>query len=250
MKLLSRVKPLCVLLFFCIPANAQQKYMDSLLLRLQEELSKLPGVKVERIEKVHGYVDLGLSVKWATCNVGADKPEDYGDYYAWGELEPSYEDGYNVSGYRFYRESYRQLTKYCYDAEQGYNGFTDNKRILDLEDDVAHVLWGDGWRMPTLDEFRELIDSCTWTWTTLNNVKGYAVRGNKPGYEERSIFLPATGGRDGTALFHVDSIGYYWSSSISPDNTNNSCDIMMGQDKLSVDISLRFDGFAVRPVFP
>ena len=81
MKLLSRVKPLCVLLFFCIPANAQQKYMDSLLLRLQEELSKLPGVKVERIEKVHGYVDLGLSVKWATCNVGADKPEDYGDYY-------------------------------------------------------------------------------------------------------------------------------------------------------------------------
>lgn len=213
------------------------------------------------------YVDLGLSVRWATCNVGAENPAEYGDYYAWGELEPYYEDGYarelpqthwkngksrgyNASSYRFYKDSYHRLTKYCYNAEQGYKGFTDNKRTLDLEDDVAHVLWGDDWRMPTLDEFQELIDSCTWTWTTFKNVKGYAVTGNKPGYEKRTIFLPATGGRDGTALFHVDSIGYYWSSSISPNSINNSCGIMMGPDKPSVDMSLRFDGFAVRPVCP
>ena len=147
----------------------------------------------------HEYVDLGLSVKWATCNVGADKPEDFGDYYAWGELVPK--ESYTWANYRFRTsgndEALVKFSKYTsmyytsvYDADKR-DYIADNKTRLDLEDDVAHVKWGGNWRLPTDDEMNELVDSCTWTWTTLNGVNGCLVTSNRSGYTDRSIFLPA-----------------------------------------------------------
>ena len=137
-------------------------------------------------ENGHQYVDLGLSVKWATCNVGTTKPEGYGDYFAWGETRSkSY---YNGSSYSYY----------------------DNPTTLPLSADAARANWGGKWRMPTIDEFEELRNNCTWKWTTQNGVNGYKVTSNSNG---NYIFLPAAGYRDLGSLYGAGDYGYYWSSS-------------------------------------
>ena len=137
-------------------------------------------------ENGHQYVDLGLSVKWATCNVGTTKPEGYGDYFAWGETRSkSY---YNGSSYSYY----------------------DNPTTLPLSADAARVNWGGKWRMPTMHELEELRSKCTWTWTTQNGVNGYKVTSNSNG---NYIFLPAAGYRDLGSLYGAGDYGHYWSSS-------------------------------------
>lgn len=156
----------------------------------------------------HKYVDLGLpsGLKWATCNVGADEPWEYGDYFAWGETEPK--STYTLSTYKWCRGSSDTMTKYCTDSSYGT---VDNKTVLDLEDDAAYVNMGAEWRMPTATEQDELMDNCTWTWTTQNGVNGYKVTGKNG----NSLFLPATGCyNNGSSLNHAGSDGYYWSSSL------------------------------------
>ncbi|MBP3353720.1 MAG: hypothetical protein J6L02_03610 [Bacteroidales bacterium] len=161
----------------------------------------------------HAYVDLGLSVKWATCNVGATSPEEYGDYFAWGETTPK--TTYDWSTYKYCNGTYDSMTKYCIDSEYGT---VDNKTTLELSDDAAHVNWGGSWRMPTKAEQDELrnTDNCIWTWTTQNGVNGYKVTSNKNG---NSIFLPAAGCRDSSDLYYAGSYGYYWSSSLNPSDS-------------------------------
>lgn len=131
-----------------------------------------------------GAVNLGLSVKWAACNVGASSPEEYGGYYAWGETEEK--SDYSWDTYKWCNGSWDSMTKYCTDS---YCRTVDNKTVLDPEDDVAHVKLGGSWRMPTLDEIEELCNECTWTSTTYNGVKGQLVTGPNG----NSIFLPAAG---------------------------------------------------------
>ncbi|MDY4512770.1 MAG: hypothetical protein SPE10_04900, partial [Paludibacteraceae bacterium] len=111
----------------------------------------------------HEYVDLGLSVKWATCNVGASKPEEYGNYYAWGETTTK--STYNWSTYKWCNGSKTTLTKY--NTSSSY-GTVDNKTVLELADDAARANWGGAWRMPTDAEWTELRENCTWTWITKN----------------------------------------------------------------------------------
>ena len=195
----------------------------------------------------YDYVDLGLSVLWATFNVGAFSPEMHGNYYAWGETEPK--SDYTWSNYKYCNGSSSTMTKYCNKSSYGDNGFIDNKTKLDSEDDVAHVLWGGSWRMPTRAEFRELKDSCTWTWTTQNGVNGCRVTSNKPGYTDRSIFFPVTGSRIDAILNDAESRGYYWSSSLENDKPGWASDLYCynGGSKNS---SSRFVGLSVRPVCP
>ena len=169
------------------------------------------------------YVDLGLSVKWATFNVGALSPEDFGAYYAWGETEPK--SSYDWSTYKWCNGSDTTMTKYCNNSDYGNNGFTDAKTTLDLEDDVAHVQWGGNWRMPTKAEQDELRTNCTWEWyssdnTEFNGVAGYKVTSKIEGYTGRFIFLPAAGSRQGpgTYLSGAGSSVFYWSSSLYTDN--------------------------------
>ena len=157
-------------------------------------------------ENGHEYVDLGLSVKWATCNVGATKPEEYGDYFAWGEVEPK--ETYNWSTYKWCNGSDDTQTKYCTNSNYGT---VDNKTVLESADDAAAVNWGGSWRMPTTEEQQELIENCTWTWTTQNGVNGYKVTSKSNG---NSIFLPAAGYRSGSSLYFAGSYGYYWSGSL------------------------------------
>ena len=160
----------------------------------------------------YDYVDLGLpsGLKWATCNVGADKPEGYGDYFAWGEVESK--PICDWSTYKWCQGSSTTQTKYCTDSEYGV---VDNKTVLDLADDAAHANWGGKWRMPTEAEWTELREKCTWTWTTIHGVPGYEVKSK---VNSNSIFLPAAGLCGGTGLYLLGENGYYWSSSLESDS--------------------------------
>ena len=173
----------------------------------------------------HGYVDLGLpsGLKWATCNVGASSPEDYGDYFAWGETSPKAE--------------------YTWE-----NSVTDGEQMSDIscnaQYDAATANWGGSWRMPTKAELEELENKCTWTWTTQNGVKGYKVTGPNGNH----IFLPAAGYRIGSSLGFDGYDGYYWSS--TPHDYDFYAYYLRFRDigeYVSYDGS-RYDGLTVRPI--
>jgi hypothetical protein len=226
---------------------------------------------VQLFPNKHEYVDLGLSVNWATCNVGAEKPEEYGDYYAWGETAPYYvknagtdnelqwrkgkEAGYDWKSYFDIKTieptDYDDIVTFWY-----YN--TQEKKVIEYYHDAATTNWGGEWRMPRQAEFEELInpDNCTWTWTTMNGVNGYRVTSKKPGYEGNSIFLPAAGGYSGTDTWLQDAYGWYWSGSIddktSDKSTNSAYILCFYSDTRSVYVNsaVRCDGHPVRPVLP
>ncbi len=159
---------------------------------------------VNPAETLAEAVDLGLSVMWASHNVGAAKPEELGNYYAWGETSPKSE--YNWSTYKYGSDDYN-MTKYCTDSNYGT---VDNKTVLEPSDDAATVNWGNGWRMPTEKEMQELLDKCTWTWTAKNSMNGYLVEGKNG----NSIFLPASGSRANSSLRDRGSKGSYQTSSL------------------------------------
>ena len=197
-------------------------------------------------------VDLGLSVKWAAFNVGAIKPEEYGDYYAWGETEAKID--YSWSTYKWCNGSDHTLTKYCNKSDYGYNGFKDAKTTLDPEDDVAHVKWGGNWRMPTSGELDELRNNCTCTWYSsgnaeFNGVAGYKVTSNIEGYTDRFIFLPAAGYRRDTSLNYAGTYGDYWSSSL--DSSPDAAWYLFFASYSNITSSRgRHQGHPVRPVRP
>ncbi len=188
------------------------------------------------------YIDLGLpsGLKWATHNVGASSPEEYGDYYAWGETEEK--SNYDWSTYKWYKGTSNSMTKYCTDS---YYGRVDNKTVLEPSDDVAHIKWGGSWRMPTKEEFQELIDNCTWKWTTYKGTKGYKVTSKKNG---NSIFLPAAGYRYGTELIHRGLFGSYRPSSLYVDHCSEAWELYFGGADCCWFGFLRYYGCSVRPV--
>lgn len=189
----------------------------------------------------HEYVNLGLpsGLKWATCNIGATTPEDYGDYFAWGETEQK--EHYDWSTYKWCRGSYDTMTKYCTSSSYGT---VDNKTELDPEDDAAHVNWGGAWRMPTKAEQDELREKCTWTWTSQNGVKGYKVTGPNG----NSIFLPAAGCRNDGSLLSAGSYGSYWSSSLYASNSGNAYCLDFFSGYFDWGYYNRYYGRCVRPV--
>lgn len=201
-------------------------------------------------------VDLGLSVKWANFNVGATKPEEYGDYFAWGETVPKID--YYRSNYKFSSKSDSTMTKYIIDSTYIKDSTYINnnmywKTVLDLEDDAAHVNWGGSWRMPTKAEQDELLNNCTWTWTTLNRVNGYKVQSNKFGYTDRWIFLPAAGYTYGSYISGGGDNGYYWSSSLYTYDPNDAYRLNFYSyyvDRYYYYCSVRYSGLSVRPVCP
>ena len=193
---------------------------------------------------VPDLVDLGLpsGLKWASFNLGATKPEEYGNYFAWGETEPK--SKYDWSTYKWCKGSWNTLTKYCTDSYIGYSGFKDNKTVLEPEDDAAAVALGGSWRMATYAEWDELLTKCTWTWTTQNGVNGYLVTGPNG----NSIFLPAAGYRDGTSLKYAGSYGYYWSSSLYTGNSGSAFYVSFYSGSVLWHLSNRYHGRSVRPV--
>ena len=199
------------------------------------------------------YVDLGLSVKWATINVGATNPEEFGDYFAWGETEPK--SSYDWSTYKWCKDNFDALTKYCFDSSYwGGTGQMDNKSKLDLADDAANANMGGDWRMPTDSDWRELINNCTITWT--DNYEGTGVAGSiftgkKSGYTGVSIFIPAAGMRVDTATLDPGKYCFYWTSVLDMDREpSNACYFMSDESSTDINSYIRPEGRSVRAVCP
>lgn len=190
----------------------------------------------------HDYIDLGLpsGTLWATCNVGADIPEDYGDYFAWGETQVKY--NYDWSTYRY--GSLNHLTKYCSSPSYGYNGFTDNLTTLQPKDDAAKANWGRGWRMPTDSDWLELYQNTTNTWTTQNGVKGCLFTATNGA----SIFMPATGYRWDRNLYAAGGYGCYWSRSLNSDLSGSAWYFHFSSKGCNIINDIRSKGLSVRPI--
>lgn len=218
-----------------------------------------------------GAVDLGLSVYWAKCNLGAETSYDSGDYYSWGEIQPKTD--YSPMNYNWYDPKCFSepqvpflddviVLKYCANEE---NGAVDNRLVLEPTDDVAHVKLGGDWYMPTEAEWKELIEKCTWTWTTRNGVVGCEVCSKKNG---NTIFLPAAGswGWSGllgspwvgtsSGLGGVGSCGRYWSSSLYREQAPWAMAMffidaseLIPKPTFTTHSYPRIDGFSVRPVY-
>ena len=188
----------------------------------------------------HEAVDLGLSVKWATCNVGANAPHEYGGYYAWGETKEKRDCGWN--NYKWNKRKKNNLTKYCTNSSYGK---VDNKETLEPQDDVAHVNWGGSWRMPTSEELEELLEKCKWAWTTQNGVSGHKVTGPNG----NSIFLPAAGFRYDTEVKYIGTSGSYWTNSLDSSVSRAAYRLYIGRNGSKGWYSTeRYYGFTVRPV--
>ncbi len=187
----------------------------------------------------HDWVDLGLSVRWATCNVGAKSPEEYGDYFAWGETTKK--DEYLLCNYSYFNWDgcgSQSFAKYCNSTNYSENGFSDNKAFLEISDDAAAANWGDGWRMPTKDEFQELFDKCKWVKTS----DGYEVTGPNG----KSIHLPLAGYRVTSEPREVGINGYYWTNSLGEKGPSYAWRTDFGGGKMFEDC--RDSGLPVRPV--
>lgn len=171
----------------------------------------------------HDYVDLGLSVKWATCNVGATSPSGYGDYFAWGETSP--------------KSEYSSL-----------DSMTDGKNMGDIAGDsrydAARANWGGSWRLPKMAEIEELVNKCKMRWTTYGGYKGCLVTGPNG----KSIFLPAAGWHKVFSQSSVSTGGYYWSSTPNESGTELAYDLSFYDGYFARNGSFRYHGYSVRPV--
>ena len=186
----------------------------------------------------HEYVDLGLpsGLKWATCNVGANVPHEYGGYYAWGEVETKRE---------YTAENCKTID--CIEIRKGFFKKRIETEYIDKREnfkDTARVNWGGSWRMPTRVEIAELVNYCTWTWTTQNGVNGMRVTGPNG----NSIFLPAAGYCSGSSRNLVGEYGYYWSSTPYESNTRSAYNLYFLSGYRNVDWLSRHIGLTVRPV--
>lgn len=183
-----------------------------------------------------GAIDLGLSVKWAACNIGANLPSRIGDYFAWGE-NVSRNDG----KYNFDWDSYFYTPNH--DGESFIKYKNSAKNSLDLSDDVAHAKMEGTWRMPTKAEADELVNNCTWIWATVAGALGYIV----VGLNGNAIFLPATSAWVGTDFPGITS-GYYWTSSLDTSDDSSANALYFESGTKSVEGGPRCWGFCIRPV--
>ena len=204
------------------------------------------------MSKKEAYVDLGLPSRtlWANCNVGTNKPEGLGDYFAWGEVTPK--TTYSWANYAHCNGAANQLTKYCNDPAYGYNHFTDTLTVLDRPDDAGWCNFDSnlGPRLPSQEQWQELFQHTTHTWTTLNGVEGVRFEANNG----NSIFLPAAGMRHDDGNTVGVEHGYYWLNSLDEGNPTSAWNFMIGADLdvigNSTSTAPRNVGFSVRPVRP
>lgn len=193
----------------------------------------------------HDYVDLGLpsGTLWATCNVGSSLPEERGDYFAWGETATK--TTYYWSNYKYADGPYDKLTKYCSKASFGYNGFTDNLTILQACDDAATNNWGADWWTPTYNDWQELYQNTTSTWTTYNGVNGLLFTANNG----KNLFLPAIGSCWEDKVVCVGNSGDYWSGTLDTDDPLDAYFFSFTSDFSGIYTGdYRYFGRSVRPV--
>lgn len=191
----------------------------------------------------YDVIDLGLTSKYATCNLGATSPVESGEYFAWGELETKIR--FNTDNYLYYANGN------CKYGKEGDCARLNPKinTILDSEDDVAHMRLGGSWRMPCLKDIAELHDKCTWEWTRRKGVKGYLLTSKVEGYTDRSIFLPAAGFVLRDEKKNVGKAGYYWTSELYNQNARDAITTAFDRHILIRYLpNPRYAGLCIRPV--
>lgn len=250
--LIMKIKSILAAMFLML-AGAQTGWAQNMTVRMtnnETHVYKVPQVAeltFSEDETVYEWVDLGLpsGTLWATCNIGANTPEEFGDYFAWGETTPK--DGYDWDTYKWCNGTDETITKYCTESSVGNNGFTDNRTELLPEDDAATANWGSGWQIPSDEQLKELFDSKNTTaeWTTQNGVNGRKFTSKSNG---NSIFFPATGYRYSTSYNEVGSLGWYWSRSLSEYGSSNANDMLFKSDRCYLNGGQRCMGMPVRPV--
>lgn len=201
----------------------------------------------------HEYVDLGLpsGTLWATCNVGAENPWEYGKYFAWGETDGYYDNekhNFSWNTYKWCDGRYNALTKYN-NKYGSYGKNTDNKLVLDPEDDAAHVHMGGDWRMPTQDEMQELIDNTNYEW--VENYQGTGVNGNlftSRKDSSKSMFIPASGYRWDSTVRYQDSRTFLWCSTLYTDYPYGAWNLYFNSVGYDIKEYIRYYGFCVRGV--
>jgi len=202
-------------------------------------------VRNEKIKKIPGeWINMGLpsGTEWYSCNLGATKPEEYGYYFAWGETSPK--ESYSWSTYAHGTGS-NEITKYCYDASYGLDGFTDTLTVLEPIDDAAYVAFDGAARIPNETEWQELIDNCTGEYTTLNGMQGYRFTSNANG---NTLFLPAAGLMNNSHLAFASSDGYYWFVSLSTMDPEGARYFNFSSGTTQISNYVRFYGLSIRPV--
>ena len=255
-----------LLALFLILANLQVSLAQKIVLHLkgnqtcEYNISQLDSITFEEDTPVnkeeHECVDLALpsGTLWATCNVGADSPEKFGFFFAWGETEPKKTYFWNT--YQYCHNSYNTLTKYCTIVNYGYKGFADNVIELDSMDDAATVIWGTSWQIPSREQYQELINSdyTITEWTTKNGINGCEITSR---YNGNSIFIPAADYRQGTSISSANKRGYYWSRTLNKDLPDSAFYLYFMSDYYSDEVNLgsigtgkqeRYGGCPARPV--
>lgn len=198
----------------------------------------------------HDYVDLGLpsGTLWATCNVGATKPTEYGDLFAWGET--STKETFTFENYKFFKPKgydIEEITKY--NTKSRYVT-VDNKTVLDSQDDAVVVNWCGSWRMPTEEEMQELVDGCEWKWA--DNYEGSGVAGQigKSKHNDNTIFFPAAGYGVADGREYKDRYGRSFSSSLSSGYPFSACSLCFHSGDIRICYEIRSLGCSVRAVYP
>ena len=225
------------------PSNTDNNENVAALVTISDNETDAEPAPTDNNISTHEYVDLGLpsGTLWATCNVGANAPEEYGDYFAWGETETK--STYSWDNYKY--GDYEEFTKYSIRSNDGYNGFVDNRTTLERSDDVAYQKWGSDWCMPTREQFEELHEECTWTWTSRGGNNGYEVKSPNG----NTIFLPAAGSRGAEELSEAGSYGEYLSSSLRSNWSIDAKILRFNSDGVYTnDDNVRYCGNSVRAV--
>ena len=211
-----------------------------------------PVYSVEKPVATPDIVDLGLSVKWASFNIGATAPEEYGDYYSWGETEKK---GYFIED--TYKWSYvdgSSKTKYSKYVDDSSDGTVDNKDTLETGpdgDDIASKQLGGNWRMPTIYEMKELVNTnnCTWQWTSINGKRGYKVTSKKEGFTDKWIFLPAVGYVSYYSINNPDTDAFYWTSSLVSSYNEQAHGLYFNNKNIFTSTYRRYEAYCIRPVY-
>lgn len=232
-----------ILLILTIACLAQKKMVvfqnDGTLLKV--DIAKIDSIIWEDYFDESHAVDLGLSIKWCDVNLGAKSPEQYGNYFAWGET--SSKESYEIGTYKFCQGDFNSLTKYNYNSSQGV---VDGLTRLDSIDDAAHVLLQEKWRIPTKEEYEELIDKCTWEWTMRNGVSGHLVTGPNG----NSIFLPVAGYLTYDWDNAVGKLGQHWTSSLAERNDASFAHFLaMDKSRAWIAQGDRYMGRSIRAVY-
>lgn len=224
-------------------SDAKIAFVDLIGNLKEEEITALNSLGIHS-HNGFKYVDLGLSVKWATCNVGAAKPEDYGSYFAWGETSPKSKYDWTNLKYLKKGNKFKNVKFSKYVAGNRF-GRIDGRTVLDLTDDAANANWGGGWRLPSENEFQELIDNCIWTWISLNGNCGYLVMSKLNG---NCIFIPAGGEYFNLTILAKYRVGNYMSRSLDEIYSCDASALRFDAEKRITRGIYRHYGFSARPV--